>query len=257
MAFDSLGNQQEKATDLLIPLTRGRYVARTATCAADVAAAQALRAQCFGLGALPDSDVIDTRATHVLIEERTSGTLVCCFRLLAVHGADLPNCYAARYYGLNRLQSFDGLMMELGRFCVHPDWREPDILRLAWAAMTQVVDARDVQLLFGCSSFVGVETAPYLDAFAMLKARYLAPARWSPKVKAPDVFRYAAQLRHIPDAKKAMATLPPLLRSYLLMGGRVSDHAVVDHRMNTLHVFTGVEIGAIPAARKRLLRALA
>ena len=41
-----------------------------------------------------------------------------------------------------------------------------------------------------------------------------------------------------------------------MMGGWVSDHAVVDEKMNTLHVFTGVEIGAIPAARKRLLRAV-
>ncbi len=41
------------------------------------------------------------------------------------------------------------------------------------------------------------------------------------------------------------------------MGGWVSDHAVVDQQMNTLHVFTGVEIGAIPPARKRLLRAVA
>jgi putative hemolysin len=53
-----------------------------------------------------------------------------------------------------------------------------------------------------------------------------------------------------------MLRMPPLLRTYLMMGGWVSDHAVVDRQMNTLHVFTGLEIGAIPAARKRLLRAL-
>ena len=41
------------------------------------------------------------------------------------------------------------------------------------------------------------------------------------------------------------------------MGGWVSDHAVVDAEMNTLHVFTGVEIGAIPAARARALRLVA
>jgi putative hemolysin len=70
------------------------------------------------------------------------------------------------------------------------------------------------------------------------------------------VFRFAAKLRRKPDMKQAMLRMPPLLRSYLMMGGWVSDHAVVDRQMNTLHVFTGLEIGAIPAARKRLLRAL-
>ena len=70
------------------------------------------------------------------------------------------------------------------------------------------------------------------------------------------MFRFAARLQRKPDLKKAMQRMPPLLRSYLMMGGWVSDHAVVDHEMNTLHVFTGLEIGAIPIARKRLLRAL-
>ena len=71
--------------------------------------------------------------------------------------------------------------------------------------------------------------------------RHLAPKRWLPRVKAPDVFRFARALRRFrPDAKRAMLAMPPLLRTYLLMGGWVSDHAVVDRDLNTLHVFTGL-----------------
>ena len=51
--------------------------------------------------------------------------------------------------------------------------------------------------------------------------------------------------------------MPPLLRTYLMMGGWVSDHAVVDDDMNTLHVFTGLEIAAVPPARARALRMVA
>ena len=58
-------------------------------------------------------------------------------------------------------------------------------------------------------------------------------------------------------SRNATLKMPPLLRTYLIMGGWVSDHAVVDRQMNTLHVFTGLEIGAIPPARKKLLRAVA
>ena len=54
-----------------------------------------------------------------------------------------------------------------------------------------------------------------------------------------------------------MLGMPPLLRTYLLMGGWVSDHAVVDRDLNTLHVFTALEIRAIPPARARLLRGVA
>ena len=88
-------------------------------------------------------------------------------------------------------------------------------------------------------------------------ARLFAGQRWLPKVKAPTVFKFAQRLRRKPDAKNAMRVMPPLLKTYLMMGGWVSDHAVVDRQMNTLHVFTGIEIGAIPPARKRLLRAVA
>ena len=65
------------------------------------------------------------------------------------------------------------------------------------------------------------------------------------------MFRFALRLRRKPDARRAMLTMPPLLRSYLAMGGWVSDHAVVDRDLDTLHVFTGLEIGAIPPARAR------
>ena len=60
-----------------------------------------------------------------------------------------------------------------------------------------------------------------------------------------------------PGLKRATLAMPPLLRTYLLMGGLVSVQAVVDRDLNTLHVFTGLEIGAIPPARVRLLRGVA
>ncbi|MEL7100526.1 MAG: GNAT family N-acyltransferase [Pseudomonadota bacterium] len=239
----------------MITLNKGRYTAHEALSAADVVRAQELRGLCFGLSR--DADQFDDACTHVLITEIGSGRLVCCFRMMPLLGSDISRCYSAQYYELSALEAFEGKMVEMGRFCVHPDIADPDILRVAWGAMTAYVDREGVELLFGCSSFAGTEASEYLDAFAMLKARHLAPKRWLPRVKAPDVFRFAARLRRKPDAKKAMLRMPPLLRTYLMMGGWVSDHAVVDRQMNTLHVFTGVEIGAIPPARKRLLRAVA
>ncbi len=239
----------------MIGLKRGRYRACQATTPQDIAAAQALRARCFGLAR--DTDVFDSLCTHILIRRVSDDALVCCFRMMPLSGSEISRSYSAQYYELGALAGFAGKMVEMGRFCIDPDLGDPDILRVAWGAMTVYVDANGVELLFGCSSFAGTETAEYLDAFAMLKARHLAPKRWLPRVKAPHVFRFAARLRRKPDAKKAMMRMPPLLRTYLMMGGWVSDHAVVDDQMNTLHVFTGVEIGAIPAARKRLLRAVA
>jgi len=241
-------------------IRHGRYLARLAAGPDDVARAQALRALAFfGDEDGRDIEAHDAACLHVLVEEVSGRRLVCCFRLLLLEGGpEIARSYSAEFYELSALSTFEGRMAEMGRFCIRPGMGDPDILRLAWAAMTRLVDAQDVAMLFGCSSFAGVEADPYLDAFAVLGRRHLAPRRWWPRVKAPRVFRFAERLRrHRPDLAAAMRNMPPLLRTYLMMGGWVSDHAVIDRQMGTLHVFTGVEIRAIPEPRQRMLRALA
>jgi L-ornithine Nalpha-acyltransferase len=247
----------------------GKYRARLAETDADVIGCQQLRYLAFiegrGLGRAGsrgapatrrDSDEFDSICRHVMIEETRTGKLVCCFRLLPLSdGSEISRSYSAKYYELSNLVSYPGRMVEMGRFCIHPAHRDPNILRVAWGEMSRFVDREGVDLLFGCSSFHGVDAGAYMDAFALLKERHLAPKRWLPRVKAPNVFRFARMLGlRRPDMKLALRRMPPLLRSYLAMGGWVSDHAVIDNELNTLHVFTGVEIKRVPPGRARLLR---
>ena len=247
-----------------MPVTDGgRYTTRYAGSDEDLLACQRLRYLTFragrGLAAEPDgldADAFDPHCRHVMIEEAGTDRLVSCFRLLPLaSGAEIDRSYSAQWYELSNLHDFPGPIVELGRFCIHPDYKDPAILRLAWSEMSRFVDANGVQLLFGCSSFEGVDADDYLDAFALLKERHLAPPRWLPRVKAPRVFPFGKHLKlKKPDLKKAMARMPPLLRTYLVMGGWVSDHAVIDDDLQTLHVFTGVEIGRVPEGRARVMR---
>lgn len=248
-------------------MVEGRYRARLAETPEDLRAAQRLRWRCFLGRSAPDgaagdgldADALDAECLHLLVEDNRTGQLVACCRFMALeNGGQIGRSYSAQYYDLSRLETYDAPMVEMGRFCVDPDRRDPDILRLAWRALSRHIDQARAGMLFGCSSFTGTEPDRYADAFAMLRARHLAPRRWLPRVKAPQVFRFARALRLMtPDPRRAMAAMPPLLRSYLAMGGWVSDHAVVDRQLDTLHVFTGVEIGAIPPARQRWLRGAA
>lgn len=244
-------------------LHKGRYEVLTADCDEDMRQAQRLRWLCFvgqragqPITESLDADDYDDRATHILIRESATGQLVAGFRMLTLSGgSQIGDSYSARHYNLSRLHEFSGRMAEIGRFCIHPERKDPDILRLAWGALARHVDEQGIEMLFGCSSFVGTDTHGYEDAFAMLRERHLAPKRWLPRVKAPKVFRFARALRlRQADPRAAMVAMPPLLRSYLAMGGWVSDHAVVDNQLDTLHVFTGLEIRAIPPARAKLLR---
>lgn len=234
------------------------YQARFAESAVDIAVAQRLRARVFRPGAADDADAdrFDDRCRHVLVEHIGTGALACCFRLLPLaSGADIAQSYGAQFYDLSRLAHYHAPMLEVGRFCCHPKHRDPDILRAAWAVITANVDVDGVEMLFGCSSFPGTDPGAYLQPFALLQAGHLAPERWRPRVKAAQVFRFAAVMPEPADPRRGRTQMPGLLRSYLAMGGWVSDHAVIDPELKTLHVFTGLEIRAIPPARARLLRA--
>ena len=234
----------------------GRYRARFASSELDVSAAQSLRYRCFNLSNKVELDVdeYDIPCRHVLIENLETEKLICCYRIMIFdNGKEISNSYSSQFYDLKAIESYPDPMIEVGRFCVHPETIDPSVTLTAWAALAQIVDQNQTQLLFGCSSFEGVEKEKYLDSFALLRDRYIAPDHWRPKIKAAQVFCYSKDLIDKVDKKKALLNMPPLLKTYLSMGAWVSDHAVVDLKMKTLHLFTGMEISKIPKSRKQFL----
>ena len=231
----------------------GRYRARYASSQIDVLAAQSLRYQCFNLSNKDELDVddFDTLCQHVLIENLETEKLICCYRILKFDsGKNISSSYSSQFYDLKVIESFTEPMIEVGRFCIDPEVNDPSVVLTAWAALAQIVDHNQTELLFGCSSFEGIEKEKYFDSFALLRDRYMAPDHWRPKIKAAQVFCYSKDLIYKVDKKKALLNMPPLLKTYLSMGAWVSDHAVVDLNMKTLHLFTGMEISKIPKSRK-------
>ncbi len=243
-------------------LTNGRYKVRFAQTEADIHAAQRLRYMAFAPAravAGIDADGLDALCTHVLVEEVATNRLVCCFRLLKMpNGSEISRSYSAQSYDISALTAYGDPIVEMGRFCLDPQVKDGDLIRVAWAAMTRYVDENNIKFLFGCVSFPGLDASAYSHVFALLQQKHLAPAQYFPRKKAQEIRRFCDwAAMGDPDHRIALRQMPPLLRTYLAMGAWVSDHAVVDRHMNTLHVFTGLEISAIPPVRKRLLRALA
>lgn len=239
-------------------LEKANLVARLAQTPADLARAQELRHLCFVAArgmCRPggrDVDGFDATSDHVLVED-SMGRLVACYRLSVMAPTDIEQSYSAQFYDLSRLAIFPGMVMELGRFCLHPTVQDPDVLRLAWAMIAKLVDAHQIAFLFGCTSFPGADPGLHSQALAHLAAHHLAPLAYAPKARPGGVALPQVAI----DPRHALAQMPALLRSYLGMGGWVSDHAVIDAELDTLHVFTGLEVARIPPARARALRAIA
>ena len=235
-------------------LRQARLTIRRAVTDQDITAAQRLRHDCFRGGPGLDADRFDATAQHWLVED-AGGTLRACFRLGVIATPDqLASCYSARFFDLAPLAALPFPMLELGRFCIRPDRPDPDILRLAWGALAGVVDDLSAGVLFGCTSFRGADATRHGPALSALATAHLGPAAHRPQARGA-----AVPLPPGPpaDPRAALAGLPPLLRTYLGMGGWVADHAVPDPDLDTLIVFTAVEIAAIPPARARALRAIA
>ena len=237
-----------------------RYRARFASSQREVLAAQALRYQCFNLLNKVELDVddFDTICQHVLVENLETNKLICCYRILNFeNGKNISSSYSAQFYDLKSIESYSKPMIEVGRFCIDPEVNDPSVVLTAWAALAQIVAQSRTELLFGCSSFEGIDKRKYVDSFALLRERYIAPVHWRPRIKSAKVFCYSKDLKCKVDKKKALINMPPLLKTYLSMGAWVSDHAVVDLNMKTLHLFTGMEISKIPKSRKQFLLNLA
>ena len=230
---------------------KGGVEARLAV-GADLDASLALRARVFR-GGNSDRDAMDDLCSHVLVLK--DGVPAATFRIHPYAAGAILHSYSGRRYDLRRLAAKGGVMVELGRFCTDPDQRDTDVIRRAWGYATRLLDTWGASFLFGCTSFPGTEPRAHAAALGLLAARSLAPPDWSPGVASSEVFPITG-LSRPEDSRRALAQLPPLLRSYLAMGGRVSDHVVIDRDLGTFHLFTGLDLAAVPTARAATLRDL-
>lgn len=231
------------------------YSRRFAQTPAELQQVFALRHQrFFGTEGL-DRDPWDDTAQHLMILR--DGVLKATCRLkLCRTAADIHLSYTAQSYDLTAFSGKFKTTLELGRFCLAPGASDSDLLRIAFGAIAGLAEAEGVEVLFGCASFAGCEAELHRAALAALARGHLAPADWRPGQRAAETVPLSGDAP--PDDPRAVAlALPPLLRGYLALGGVVSDHAVVDRVLKTLHVFIAVPVGGIPPVRLRSLKALA
>jgi putative hemolysin len=235
----------------------GPYQMRLAEGGADLAAALALRDRAFRGGVRgADRDAFDAICRHAVIEDRRTGATVCTWRMFPVTETVCPErSYAARFFGLARIASAQRPLLEIGRFCIGEEVEDPQVLRLAWAALTRIVDEAGIGMIFGCASLPGLEARPYAPLFSMLARRHLAPPERAPEVLHPGAVRLVRTDGE--DRRTALSVMPPLLRSYLALGAWVGDHAVPDPDLGTLVLLVGLETARVPPARAAALRRIA
>jgi putative hemolysin len=85
-----------------------------------------------------DRDIFDPHCRHLIAVDRSVGRVIGTYRLLEPQAAARIGClYTESEFWLTRLDGIRPLMVELGRSCVHPDYRNGAAIRLLWAGIGQ------------------------------------------------------------------------------------------------------------------------
>jgi L-ornithine Nalpha-acyltransferase len=230
----------------------GKLGVRIATSSAEIDAAQALRYRVFfqEMGATPDraaagthrdGDAFDAIADHLLVVDHSIGPgpegVVGTYRLIrAEAAAKLGRFYSADEYDIRPITRFPGKVMELGRSCVHADYRNRAVMQLLWRGIAAYVFLHRIDLMFGCASLPGTEPDDLETELTYLYYNHLAPVELRPRALPHRYVEMRRLDRDEIEPRRALAKLPPLIKGYLRLGGFVGDGAVIDWQFNTTDV---------------------
>jgi putative hemolysin len=196
-----------------------------------------------------DRDDLDAFCHHLLVRERQSGALVGTYRILPAERARAAGgFYAEREFDLSRLRGLQPLTVEVGRACVHPDFRHGPVIALLWAALLRWVTASGSGNIIGCASVSLADGhAPAAAICGRLCEEYLGPERW--RVFPHRPFPTRDWSRTLP------VEVPSLIRGYLRLGALVCGEPAWDEEFNTADLLMLLPLSQLdPRYARRLLR---
>jgi putative hemolysin len=188
-----------------------------------------------------DRDVYDAVADHLLVVDHAIGPgpegVVGTYRLIRREAAaKIGHFYSADEYDITAVEKTPGNLLELGRSCVDPGYRDRAAMQLLWRGIAAYVFHYKIDLMFGCASLPGTDTDALAAELSYLYYYHLAPPGMRPRALPHRYIEMRRLEREAIDPKRMFNTLPPLIKGYLRMGGFVGDGAVIDSQFNTTDV---------------------
>ena len=177
-----------------------------------------------------EEDEFDKYCRHLVVRNNATGEVVGSTRLLLQDDVGLAGMfYAETGFELDQILTLPGRFMEVGRHCIHAEYRRGAVMRLLWAGIVQQMLANDIDHLLGCASLPMDEDGAYARAIvARTPVQYFTPKhlRATPRLPLPD----------IGTSITLPLTLPAQLTAYLRMGARICGDACWDPVFNCADV---------------------
>ena len=186
-----------------------------------------------------DVDAFDAHCIHILVRDLAIDQVIGTYRVLT-GAASLytGGFYSETEFDLARLDHLRLRIAELGRSCVHPDYRSGAVIALLWGAIAELATANACDILIGCASVSmsdGGHTAAALNE--RLTREHLAPPEYRVTPRTP--VHLAGR-----DPARAQAT-PPLMKGYVRAGAWVCGAPHWDADFNTADFMMMLQMGAL------------
>lgn len=240
---------------------------RVARTPAELRAAQRLRYRVFveelgGDGPMVDHDAgleidsFDPFFDHlILLDHRRDPQeqVVGVYRVMGEEGAARAGTfYSEAEYDLGVLRSSGRKLLELGRSCVHPDYRGGTAMMHLWSGLADYIAERRVEVMFGVASFHGLDPAPMAGPLSLLHHRYLAPEEIRPTARPEGALAMGMIEAQALDRPAAIRAMPALIKAYLRLGGFVGEGAFVDRAFNCIDVCLVMDVARMSPSHRAM-----
>lgn len=178
-----------------------------------------------------DIDLYDAFCEHLLVRDGDTGEVVGTYRILPPAAAKrVGSFYSESEFDLTRLQHVKNRSVEVGRSCVHRDYRSGGVITHLWAGLADYMMKSGYDYLIGCAS-ISMQDGGHNAAgiWHAVREKYLSPIeqRVFPRCPLP--------LEDL-DATPA-PSVPPLVKGYLRLGAYVGGEPAWDPDFNTADLF--------------------
>ena len=237
--------------DFMAGIVAGSLEVRLARSPADVDAAQALRYRVFYEEMAADAsremakqerdfDRFDAYCDHLLVIDHARGggdQVVGTYRLLRRSVADAHDgFYSTWEYDIDAIVAQPGELLELGRSCVDPAYRNGTTMTLLWRGNAAYVLHYDIGVMFGCASFPGRDPADHAEPLSYLHHHHRAPPALCPRARDEHYVSMNLMPKEAVNRRAALKAVPPLIKGYLRLNGFVGDGAVIDRQWGSVDV---------------------
>ncbi|MGC2165932.1 MAG: GNAT family N-acyltransferase [Gallionella sp.] len=174
-----------------------------------------------------DRDMYDQYCEHLLVREATENKVVGTYRILSPAQAELAGGYYSQTeFDLTRLLHLSDRMVELGRSCVHWDYRDGATITQLWGGLAKYMLQNQYEYLIGCASISMADGGhSAASIYRKLHRLYAAPVEYTVFPRCPLPLHALNQQLDAP--------IPPLLKGYLRLGAYICGEPAWDPEFNT------------------------